>query len=121
MNKMKKNCLFALVGLSVLMMTAASVSARDDDEPEVVDIGEFDLEDYDWNQTGNSEVTDDEPNLISPGPDEDLGPLIVAPESKLEDEEESDESLGFDSVLILGVGIIGVVGVGALIIYKKKN
>ena len=34
MNKTKKNCIFALLGLFVLMMTAASVNA--DEEPNLI-------------------------------------------------------------------------------------
>jgi len=121
MNKIKKNCLFAMVGLSVLMMTAVSVSASDEDEPGVLERDEFDLDDYDWNQTDDSNSTGDEPNLISPSPDEDLGSLIAAPESELENEEESSGDNGLNTVLIFAVGITGVVGVAGLIIYKKKN
>lgn len=54
MNKTKKNFIFALVGLFVLMMTAASVSANE--EPNLI---------------APSPNTDQEPNLIAPSPNKD--------------------------------------------------
>ena len=49
MNKNKKSCIFALLGLFVLMMTAVSVNA------------------------------DEEPNLIAPNPNTDQEPNLIAP------------------------------------------
>jgi len=90
MNKTKKNYILALVSLFVLMMTEASVNA------------------------------DDEPNLISPGPNDEEEPLIIAPIDTIGNKDVSSEDN--TAAIVFVAGIAGFVGLAAaLIIFKKKN
>ena len=119
MNKTKKICMIGLVGLFVLMMTAASVSADDEDEPGVLDRVDIDHDAFAGNETDEPVSTGDEPNLIAPGPDADEEPLIIAPgPMENEDASSADNTTG----LILVTGITGAAGLAAaVIILKKKN
>jgi len=114
----KKNCIIGLVGLFVLMMTAASVSANED-EPGVLDRAESDYDEFVDNQIDDSISSDEEPNLISPSPDDNFGPLIIAPM----DEKGSQDGLSEDNniPIVFVAGIVVFVGLAtALIIIKKK-
>ena len=112
----KKNCIIGLVGLFVLMMTAASVCA-DEDEPGILDRAESNSDEFVENQTDSS--SDDEPNLISPGPNDDLGPLIIAPMDETGSQDELSEDNNITIVFV--AGIVGFVALAtALIIIKKK-
>jgi hypothetical protein len=105
MNKTKKNFIFALVGLSILMMTAASVSA--DAEPNLI--------------APNPNTTED-PNLIAPSPDTNEEPNLIAPRDILGNKDASSGDNNFTTGLILVIGIAGIAGLAAaLIIFKKKN
>ena len=114
----KKNCIIGLVGLFVLMMTAATVSANED-EPVLLDRVESASDEFVDDQTDNLSSSDEEPNLISPSPDDDLGPLIIAPmdETGSQDESSKDNTIS----IVFVAGIVGFVGLAAaLIIIKKK-
>lgn len=114
----KKNCIIGLVGLFVLMMTAASVCANED-EPSVLDRTESGSDEFVDNPTDDSSSSDEEPNLISPSPNDDLEPLIIAQM----DETSSQDELSKDNnnTIVFVAGIVGFVGLAtALIIIKKK-
>ena len=114
----KKNCIIGLVGLFVLMMTAASVSANED-EPVLLDRAEPASDEFVDDQTNDSGSSDEEPNLISPSPDDDLGPLIIAPMDETGSQDELTE--GNNITIVFVAGIVGFVGLAtALIIIKKK-
>jgi hypothetical protein len=133
MNKTKKNCIFALLGLFVLMMTAASVSADENDEPGILDRLDVDPDAFAENMIDDSTSTDDEPNLIAPGPDSDeepnlispnpnadKEPLIIAPGNTMEKEDVLSGENNLTTGLILVIGISGIAGLAiALIIFKK--
>ena len=105
MNKTKKKCIFALLSLFVLMMTAASVNA--DEDPNLI---------------APNPNTDQEPNLIAPSPNTDEEPLVIAPRDIKQSEDTLSGDNAFTTNLILVLGISGVVGLAAvLIIFKKKN
>ena len=113
----KKNCILLLVGLFVLMMTAASVSANEENEP-----GALGRENANPDVSIGDETssTDEEPNLIAPGPDADEEPLIIAPMDSIENKDASSE--GNSTAIIFVAGIVGaVVLITALIILKKKT
>ena len=117
MNK-NKNYIIGLVGLFVLMMTAATVSANED-EPVLLDRAESASDELVDNQTDNLSSSDEEPNLISPSPDDNLGPLII---SQM-DETGSQDKLSEDNnmTIVFVAGIVGFVGLAtALIVIKKK-
>jgi hypothetical protein len=112
----KKNCIIGLVGLFVLMMTAASVSANED-EPGILDRAESNSDELVENQTDSS--SDEEPNLISPSSNDDLGPLIIAPMDETSSQDELSEDNNITIVFV--AGIVGFVALAtALIIIKKK-
>ncbi|PNX46224.1 MAG: hypothetical protein BV457_08070 [Thermoplasmata archaeon M9B1D] len=114
----KKNCIIGLVGLFVLMMTAASVCA-DEDEPGILDRAESGSDELVDNPTDDSSPSDEEPNLISPSPNDDLGPLIIAPMDETSSQDESSEDNNITIVFV--AGIVGFVTLAtALIIIKKK-
>ena len=120
MNKNKKKCILAIAGLFLLIITAASVSADEDDEPGILDRDDINLDTFDENETNDSDSIDDELNLIAPSPDNDLEPLIIAPMDTTENEEALSEDNAFTTGLILVVGISAVAGLAiALIIFKK--
>ena len=133
MNKTKKNCIFALLGLFVLMMTAASVSADEDVEPGILDRLDVDPDAFTENMTDDSASTYDEPNLIAPSPDSDEEPNLITPSPNTDEEpliiapmdsmENEDALLGdnaFTAGLILVIGISGFVSLAiALVIFKK--
>ena len=120
MNKTKKNCILVLLSLFVLMMTEASVSANEDDEPGILDRVDTDPEESNENEIYDSPSIADEPNLISPKTDTDLGPLIIAPGEGIENADISSGDNNFTADLILVIGISGFAGlVAALIIFKK--
>jgi hypothetical protein len=105
MNKTKKNFIFALVGLSILMMTAASVSA--DEEPILI--------------APNPNTTED-PNLIAPSPDTNEEPNLIAPRDILGNKDASSGDNNFTTGLFLVIGIAGIASLAAgLVIFKKKN
>jgi hypothetical protein len=105
MNKTKKNFILALVGLFVLMMTAASVSANE--EPNLIT---------------PSPDTNEEPNLIAPSSDTNDEPLIIAPGEAMENKDTLSGDNAFTTGLILVIGISGIAGLAAaLIIFKKKD
>ena len=112
----KKNCIIGLVGLFVLMMTAASVCANED-EPGILDRAESNSDELVENQTDSS--SDEEPNLISPSSNDDLGPLIIAPMDETGSQDELSEDNNITIVFV--AGIVGFVALAtALIIIKKK-
>ena len=114
----KKNCIIGLVGLFVLMMTAASVCANED-EPGILDRAESNSDELVENQIDDSSSSDEEPNLISPGPNDDLGPLIIAPMDETGSQDELSEDNNITIVFV--AGIVGFVALAtALIIIKKK-
>ena len=114
----KKNCIIGLVSLFVLMMPAASVCANED-EPGILDRVEFDSDELVDNQTDDSSSSDEEPNLISPSPNDDLGPLIIAPMDETGSQDELTEDNNITIVFV--AGIVGFVGLAtALIVIKKK-
>ena len=120
MNKNKIKGLIAIAGIFILMMTAASVSANEDDEPGILDRVDTDPEESNENEIYDSPSIADEPNLISPGTDTDLGPLIIAPGEGIENADISSGDNNFTADLILVIGISGFAGlVAALIIFKK--
>ncbi len=132
MNKTKKSCVLALLSLFVLMMTAASVNADENEVPVVLDRVDTASDVIDENMSDDSTITGEEPNLIAPNPkgdepnlispssDEDLGPLIIAPMETMENEEASSADNPYIAGLILVIGISGIVGlVAGLIIFKK--
>ena len=122
MNKTKKSCIFALLGLFVLMMMVVSVSADEDDEPGILDRVDIDPDTFAENETDDFTTTDDEPNLIAPSPDIGEEPLIIAPGNTMENEDVLSGDNAFTAGLILVIGIMGVVGLAvALIIFKNKN
>jgi hypothetical protein len=117
MNK-KTNYIIGLVGLFVLMMAAASVSA-DEDEPGILDRTESNSDELVENQIDDSSSSDEEPNLISPSPNDDLGPLIIAPMDETGSQDELSEDNNITIVFV--AGIVGFVALAtALIIIKKK-
>jgi len=104
MNKTKKSCIFALLGLFVLMMTAVSVNA--DEEPNLI--------------APSTNNTDQEPNLIAPSPNTDEEPLVIAPRDIKQSEDTLSGNNAITTGFILVIGISGVVGLAAaLIIFKK--
>lgn len=119
MNKTKKNCILVLLSLFVMMMTAASVSANEDDEPGILDRVDTDPKEFNENETYDS-TSIEEPNLISPGPDTDQGLLIITPGKEIENADISSGDNNYTTDLILVIGISGFAGlVAALIIFKK--
>ena len=122
----KKNCIFTLVGLFVLMMMAASVSADEENEPVLLGRENADPDNFVADETSS---TDDEPNLIAPAPDEepnliapapDEEPALIAPMDAIENQDASTE--GNSTAIIFVAGIVGaVVLITALIIIKKKT
>jgi len=133
MNKTKKKCIFAILGLCMLMMTAASVNADEDDIPVILDRVEIDPDAIaenvtdDYTVTGEepnliapSPNTDEEPNLISPSTDTDEEPLIIAPMDIKQNEDVLSGDNAFTAGLILVIGISGIAGLAvALVIFKK--
>ena len=120
MNKTKKSCILALLGLFVLMMTAVSVSANEDNEPSVLDRVDIDPDTFAENMTDDSTSTGEEPNLIAPSPNTDEEPLIIAPRDIKQNEDVLSEDNAFITGLLLVIGISGVAGlVIALSIFKK--
>ena len=133
MNKTKKSCILAVLSLFVLMMTAASVNADENDEPGILDRTYVASDIVVENVSDDSAITGAEPNLIAPSPntdeeislispssDEDLGPLIIAPINTMENEDESSADNTYTAGLILVIGISGIVGlVAGVIIFKK--
>lgn len=116
MIKNKKNCIIVLVGLFALMMTAATVSANED-EPGALDRTHSD--EFDENHKDNSISSDEEPNLISPNPEDNLGPLIIAPMEETGSQDELSEDNTVPIVFV--AGIVGFVGLAtALIVIKKR-
>ena len=114
----KKNCIIGLACLFVLMMTAASVCANED-EPSILDRAESNYDELVENQTDDSSSSDEEPNLISPSPNDDLGPLIIAPMDETGSQDELSEDNNITIVFV--AGIIGFVALATgLIIIKKK-
>jgi hypothetical protein len=114
----KKNYIIGLVGLFVLMMTAASVCANED-EPGILDRAESNSDELVNDQTNDSSSSDEESNLISPNPNDDLGPLIIAPMDDTGSQGELSEDN--DITIVFVAGIVGFVALAtALIIIKKK-
>jgi hypothetical protein len=118
MNKNKKNFIFALVGLSVLMMAASSVSANE--EPNLI------APSPDTSQEPNliapSPNTGQESNLIAPSPDTNEQPLIIAPRDVKENKDALSGDNAFSAGIILVIGTAGIAGLAAaLIIFKKRN
>jgi hypothetical protein len=100
------------------MMTAASVCANED-EPGVLDRAESNPDEFVDNQTDNSSSSNEESDLISPSPDDDLGPLIIAPMGETGSQDELSEDNNITIVFV--AGIVGFVGLAtALIAIKKK-
>ena len=60
MNKTKKKCIFAILGLFVLMMTTASVNADEDDVPSILDRMDIDPNTIAENETDDSTSTGEE-------------------------------------------------------------
>ena len=126
MNKTKKNFVYTLIGICVLMMVASSVSAAEeetriiDEEPNL--IAPYPDIDESTNLISPNPESDNEPNLISPEPDNDLGPLIISPETATENEVTSLAGNDFPNVFIL-VGAIVVIAALTIIfiIVRKKN
>ena len=114
----KKNCIIGLVGLFVLMMTAASVCANED-EPSILDRSESNSDELVDNQTDDSSSSDEEPNLISPSPNDDLGPLIIAPMDETGSQDELSEDNNITIVFV--AGIVGFVALATALIIIKKN
>ena len=112
----KKNCIIGLVGLFVLMMTAASVCANED-EPGILDRAESNSDELVENQTDSS--SDEEPNLISPSSNDDLGPLIIAPMDETSSQDELSEDNNITIVFV--AGIVGFVALATALIIIKKN
>ena len=112
----KKNCIIGLVGLFVLMMTAASVCA-DEDEPGILDRAESNSDELVENQTDSS--SDEEPNLISPSSNDDLGPLIIAPMDETGSQDQLSEENNITIVFV--AGIVGFVALATALIIIKKN
>ena len=88
MNKNKIKGIIAIAGFFMLMMTAASVNADDEE------IGILDREVINYEDNGDiiydDTVSGDEPNLISPNPDDgDLGPLIIAQDDTIGTNDDS--------------------------------
>ena len=120
MNKDKIKGVIAIAGLFMLMMTAASVSADPDDEPGVIDRETTIL--YDDSSDNGYDITasGDEPNLISPNPDDgDLGPLILAPEDNLDNKDDSSEI--FTSNFFIVVGLSGFAGLALGLVIFGRN
>ena len=133
MNKMEKNCILILATLFMLMITAASVNADEEDESGILDRTVNDSVTIIEEGIDESTTTDEEPNLIAsnpneeplviaPNPEFEEEPLIIAPGESIENNDELSESSAVNSTLIITVGITGfVVIAGALIVFKKKN
>ena len=133
MNKTKKSCIFAILSLFVLMMTAASVNADEADEPSILDRVDIDPAVIDENVADDYTITGEEPNLIAPNPDTDVEPNLISPSSETDEEplviaprdiKQSEDTLigdnAFTAGLILTIGISGIVGLAvALVIFKK--
>ena len=119
MNKDKIKGLITIAGFFMLMMTAASVSADPDDEPGVMDREAIEYDDsgdgYDITTSG------DEPNLISPNPDDgDLGPLLLAPGDNLENKEDSSKIFTFNFLLVVGLSVFARLSLGLIIFGRNK-
>jgi hypothetical protein len=133
MNKNKKKCIIAIASLFVLMMTAASVNADENDEPGILDRLDVDPDAFAENMTDDSTSTYDEPNLIAPSPvsDEEPNlitpspntyeePLIIAPMDSMKNEDALLGDNALTAGLILVIGISGFVSLAiALVIFKK--
>ena len=120
MNKNKKKCILAIASLFLLIMTAVSVSADEDDETGVLDRVDVNPDTFAENVTDDSTSTGEEPNLIAPSPDTNEEPLIIAPMDTTENEEALSEDNAFTTGLILVIGISAIAGLAiALIIFKK--
>lgn len=119
MNKTKKNCIIGLVSLFVLMMTAASVSANEEDEPYLIEREKIDPDELVGDETGEIGSTEEEPNLISPSPENDEDPLIIASMDTIGIKDRSYVDNTTPAVFV--AGIVGFVGLATtLIIIKKK-
>ena len=133
MNKTKKSCILAVLSLFMLMVTAASVNADENEIPVVLnrtdvasDVVAENVEDdstitgAEPNLIASNPNSDEEPNLISPSPNEDLGPLIIAPMDTLENEDKSSADNAYTAGLVLVIGISGIIGlVAGVVIFKK--
>lgn len=133
MSKNKKKCIIAIASLFVLMMTVASVNADENDEPGILDREDIDSDTFVEYETDDYTSTDEEPNLIAPGPDSDEEPNLIAPSSNTDEEPliiapmdsmKNEEALLGDNALtaglILVIGISGFVSLAiALVIFKK--
>jgi len=122
MIKTKQKYILALVGLLVLMMTAASVSANEDDEPKILDRVDKDINEFDENEIIDTTSIDETPNLISPSPDIEGEPLIISPGDLIENEDSSSQENAFTTGLIIAIGVLGFASLSVvLIIFKKKD
>ncbi len=120
MSKNKKKCIIAIASLFVLMMTAASVNADENDEPGILDRLDVDTDTFAENMTDDSTSIDEEPNLIAPSLDSDEEPLIIAPMNSMKNEDVLLGENAFTAGLILVIGISGFVSLAiALVIFKK--
>jgi len=133
MNKNKKKCIIAITSLFVLMMTAASVNADENDEPGILERLDIDPDAFPENMTDDYTSTDGEPNLIAPSPDSEEEPNLIAPNLESDEEpliiasrdikQNEDALIGenaFTAGLILVIGISGFVSLAiALVIFKK--
>lgn len=120
MNKNKINGLLAIAGIFMLMITAASVNAGSDDEPGVLD-RESILYDDSSDSVNGDMISDEVPNLISPGPDnDDLEDWVIAPAGSQEKQEQSSNVFTSDFMLVLVIsGVVGLVL--GLMIFKRKE
>ena len=104
------------------MMTAASVSANEDDEPKILDRADKDINEFNENEIIDTTSIGETPNLISPSPDIEGEPLIISPGDLIENEGSSSQENTFTTGLIIAIGVLGFASLSVvLIIFKKKD
>jgi hypothetical protein len=122
MIKTKQKYILALVGLLVLMTTAASVSANEDDEPKILDRADIEINEFDENGIIDTTSIGETPNLISPSPETDGEPLVISPGGVIENEDSSSQDNAFTTGIVIAIGVLGFASLSVvLIILKKKD
>ena len=121
MIKNKQKYILALVGLLVLIMTATSVSANEDDEPSILDRMDKEINEFDENEIIDTTSAGETPNLISPSSDTDGEPLIISPGDVIGNEDSSSRDNAFTTGLIIATGILGFASLSVVLITLKKK
>ena len=110
MNKTKKKCIFALLGLFVLLMMASSVNADEDDLTDILEREDADADAVVEDVIYSDSLTGEEPILISPNPNIDEEALVITTLDSEQNDNNLSEENALDAGLIILLGISGIVG-----------